>query len=345
MLIQVLLGGLVSACGEKTKTPELAETVEPGQEVFENPVVDANFPDPTIVKAGDGYFYVYATNSGVNGKTHNMQVRRSKDLVKWEVLGDAMPETPSWGSGDFWAPHVTYDESSDTYFLYYSGESTDTDIGKCLGVAVSRSPEGPFIDKGEPLLCGETFVNIDPMVFEDPASGKKYYYWGSGHEAIKVRELAEDGINFKANSETIELLQPVRNDLPSNYENLLEGAWVVKKDDFYYLFYSGDNCCGDQAHYAVMVARATSPTGPFEKYQNEEGSSVILSENSSWRAPGHNSLIQDAAGDYWIAYHAIDTKEPNAGRKMLLDKVTWKNGWPSVNDGTPSDEEIAVPEL
>lgn len=342
-LILILL--VFSGCGEDSKSSGLVEKNEPVHKRFINPVVDQNFPDPTIIKAPDGCFYVYATNSELNGVTYNMQVRRSKDLVDWQLLEDAMPEMPTWGSGDFWAPHVTYDEVMDKYLLYYSGESVDPEMGKCLGIAISEAPGGPFVDLGEPMLCGDSFVNIDPMVFVDPSSEKKYFYWGSGHEPIKVRELEQDGINFKEGSVAIDVIQPVHHDSPDNYENLVEGAWVIKKDDFYYLFYSGDNCCGDQAHYAVMVARSKSPTGPFEKYKNKEGNSVILKENGTWHAPGHNSLIRDDVGMYWMAYHAIDADAPDDGRKMLIDKVIWKEGWPRINDGTPSMGNEVAPEI
>ncbi|NJY62117.1 family 43 glycosylhydrolase [Salinimicrobium sp. CDJ15-81-2] len=339
-ILSVVLG-----CGEEARVSEEVAKEESEQKEFTNPVVDQNFPDPTVIKAHDGYFYVYATNSEVNGVIHNMQVRRSKDLIDWEVLRDAMPEKPTWGSGDFWAPHVMYDQGMDRYLLYYSGESTDTDVGKCLGIAVANSPEGPFVDLGQPMLCGESFVNIDPMVFVEPDTGEKYFYWGSGHEPIMVQALEEDGTNFKAGSQAIAVIQPVHDDSLDNYENLVEGAWVIKKNGFYYLFYSGDNCCGDQAHYAVMVARSKSPNGPFEKYKNAEGNSVILKKNEAWIAPGHNSLIQDEQGTYWMAYHAIDANAPNAGRKMLLDKVSWKDGWPYVNNGTPSTGQEMVPSL
>lgn len=322
------------------------KATEQVQEIYRNPVVNRNFPDPTVIKAKDGFYYVYATNSDVNGKTVNIQVQRSSNLVDWDVLPDALPQKPDWATGDFWAPHVRFDQNLEKYILYYSGESTDPDIGKCLGVAVSDKPEGPFLDKGEPILCGKTFVNIDPMAFIDPESHKKFFYWGSGHESIKVRELSEDGLDFKAGSEMKEVVQPKQDDSPLTYENLIEGAWLVKRGDFYYLFYSGDNCCGDQAHYAVMVARSKNPTGPFEKYQGgPDANSVILSANSRWKAPGHNSVIKDDSGQYWMVYHAIDTEDPAAGRKMLIDKIEWKNGWPSISGGRPSEEKQLAPEI
>ena len=185
---------------------------------------------------------------------------------RWEPLGDALPAKPAWASKtqDFWAPHVA--EHDGRYYLYYSAKPdealTDDKKGLCLAVATSDRPEGPFTDMGRPLLCGPSFVNIDPMAYDDPATGKRLLYWGSGFEPIKVRELAPDRMSFAAGSETVELVRGRRR--RRDYRSLVEGAWIVRRGGYYYLFYSGDNCCGKGAHYAVMVARSRSATGPFE---------------------------------------------------------------------------------
>jgi arabinan endo-1,5-alpha-L-arabinosidase len=128
--------------------------------------------------------------------------------------------------------------------------------------AVANSPAGPFTDIGHPLQCGEGFVNIDPMAFDDPATGKHLLYWGSGFAPLKVQELAVDGLSFAAGSSPKDLVWPNRS--KGEFPVLVEGSWVVRHDDFYYLFYSGDNCCGPKANYAVMVARSRSAEGPFE---------------------------------------------------------------------------------
>lgn len=312
---------------------------------YKNPIVDFNFPDPTVIKAADGYYYAYATNTRRNGKAVNIQVLKSENLVEWHQHGDAMPEQPNWASSDFWAPHVTYNKGNgSSYYLYYSGESNDESIGKCLGVAVSDSPLGPFVDKGEPLLCGDTFINIDPMVFQDENSGKNYLYWGSGHESIKVRELSSDLLNFRKGSVIKEIIHPVDNSKIENYERLIEGAWLTRRDNFFYLFYSGDNCCGENAHYAVMVARSESPEGPFEKYKNRKGTPVILSQNKDWLAPGHNSVITDEDQTDWIMYHAIDPQDIEKGRIFLMDKINYQNGWPVIEKGAPSKKLLPAPQ-
>lgn len=339
---------LFISCKESQETPEnlTALPSSDSDKTFQNPIFDKNFPDPTVIEAADGNYFIYGTNSNVDGTTVNLQVMKSADLVNWEYLGEGLPTKPSWAKSDFWAPHVYYDGESKKYYLYYSGESVDENQGKCMGVAVSDSPEGPFIDKGSPLLCGQGFINIDPMLLDDPKSGKKYLYWGSGHEAIKAQEMADNLLDFKEGTQDIELIFPIENDQEDNYSRLVEGAWVHYVDDYYYMFYSGDNCCGEHANYALMVARSRDALGPYTtlaQAEEESTNSAILESNDLWKAPGHNSLITDKQGDLWTYYHAIDVEASEKGRVMLLDKVNFEGGWPNIETGTPSTFPTKAP--
>jgi arabinan endo-1,5-alpha-L-arabinosidase len=352
-LLLPLLAGLVAAgCATVVPPPALVSR-------YENPVLDSDFPDPAVIRAADGYFYVYGTQGNLGGRMLNIQVARSSDLVRWERLGDALPVKPDWASAtqDFWAPHVA--EHDGTYFLYYSAKPdaalTDSSRGLCLAVATSNSPQGPFADSGRPLQCGEGFVNIDPMSFDDPASGRRLLYWGSGFGPIKVRELAEDRISFAPGSAAVDLVPVVRSEDPAEYQRLVEGAWVTLRDGYYYLFYSGDNCCGPNAHYAVMVARSRSATGPFETMAQATGapSSVILERRNLWVAPGHNSVIEDSQDNHWMVYHAVDSRRPraretddiNTRRIMLIDRIVWRDGWPHIDGDGPSSGARTAPSI
>lgn len=330
---------LFSCKGNKnTASSSLATAKEKKISTYTNPVFAENFADPTVIKVGNWYF-AYATQSRIDGKTQNIQCIKSKDLVNWQRVGDALPQKPDWAENHFWAPHVIQDRENKKFYMYFSGESKDENIGKCLGVAVADSPEGPFIDKGEPLKCGKSYINIDPIAFDH--EGKKYLYWGSGHKPIKVKELTADRLNFKDDSKSVDVIFPIPD---KEYAKLAEGAWIIEKDAYFYMFYSGENCCGENAHYAVMVARAQSPLGPFTTLgdANGTGNSVILELNKTWKAPGHNSIIKDEAGEHWMLYHAIydgqdSTKMANIkGRVMLIDKLQWKDGWPYIAGNAPS---------
>ena len=327
---------------------------------YTNPVLDLDFPDPATLTTADGTTYVYATQ-GTNGgeSTLNMRVASSTDLVKWTLLGDALPVKPAWASKtqDFWAPHVH--AADGRYFLYYSAKPdaalTDDKRGLCLAVATSDRPEGPFVDSGKPLLCGPGFVNIDPMAYDDPATGKKLLYWGSGFEPIKVQELGPDRLSFAPGSKPVDLVATIKNEDPANYQRLVEGAWVVLRGGYYYLFYSGDNCCGPKAHYAVLVARSRSASGPFETLAAATGApnSVILEANAAYIAPGHNAIATDARGDDWIVYHAVDARrtrskdsdDVNSRRIMLIDRIEWVDGWPRVVGNGPSNSSRPAPQM
>ena len=318
---------------------------------YVNPVLDTDFPDPTVIKAPDGFYYGYGTQTLRDGKWINIQVARSADLVHWQYFGDALPRKPDWASTtqDFWAPHVARDGAR--YIMYFSGKpnSSDERHGLCLGVATANSPLGPFVDMGHPLRCGSGFVNIDPMTFDDPATGKHLLYWGSGFEPIKVQELAADRMSFAPGSSPHDLVWP--NPVKDAFPVLVEGSWVIRHGGYYYLFYSGDNCCGAKANYAVMVARSRSASGPFETLEQATGKphSIVLQRSARWIAPGHNSIITDSAGQDWIVYHAVDVGRPrekpsddiNTRRVMLIDRIRWEGGWPVI-DG-PSDTPQAAP--
>ena len=338
---------------------------------YTNPVFDHDFPDPTVIRASDGWFYVYATQGPVAGGVQNIQAARSRDLVAWERLPDALPRKPSWASRTqlFWAPDVH--QRGRRFYMYFSGgldperaEAFKRDLARelgreltegerkegvfCLGVATSGAAAGPFAPSERPLKCGLSCVNIDPMAFDDPRTGKKYLYWGSGFQPIRVQELSDDRMSFRAGSRPVELVSP---DKGVPFQTLVEGAWVVERGGWYYLFYSCKNCCHgplQEIKYAVMVARSRSATGPFETLARATGArdSAILRRHESWIAPGHNSVFRDAAGQEWMAYHAIDVRRPyleqevsgdrSVRRVMLVDRLRWAGGWPCVEGGTPS---------
>ena len=51
---------------------------------YMNPVYPSSMPDPTVIKAPDGFFYLYATED-----VKNTPILRSADLVTWNLIGTA----------------------------------------------------------------------------------------------------------------------------------------------------------------------------------------------------------------------------------------------------------------
>lgn len=328
---------LIAAAVITLSSCAIAPPTQPGSgaRTYVNPVLGRDFPDPAVLRDADGWFYAYATQSHAGSRIFNIQVARSPDLVHWEHVGDALPEKPRWAATKqvIWAPHVMHDPDLRKYFMYFSAEP-DANDGKCLAVATAELPAGPFTDMGEPLLCGERSEQIDPMAFDDPRTGRRLLYWGSASKPIRVRELAPDRMRFAPESPATELIFA---DPGRAYSSLVEGAWVIYRHGTYYLFYSGDRCCGLDPNYALMVARAKDALGPFEQLDVP-----IVERSARWNAPGHNSVIADDAGTDWILYHAVRVA-PH--REMLLDRIFWQDGWPRVDDGQPSSSSRERPAI
>ena len=297
---------------------------------YSNPVLAVDFADPAVIRGADRKLYAFATGGLI-------QRASSPDLVHWQVLGNALAAKPVWASAknSFWAPHVI--AHGGTYYLYFSAEQNAGSGSFCIGVATASAPDQPFVDVGAPIVCGNSFVHIDPMAYDDPTTGKPLLYWGSGFEAIRAQELAPDRIRLAPGSKSTNLLVPSARP----YERLIEAAWLHEHAGTFYLFSSGDDCCGGPngpPHYAVMVSRAKSPLGPYEDFGPVTGAadSTILVGNARWLAPGHNAVVVDDAGTEWLVYHSFDTTKPGA-RMLLIDPIRYVNGWPTIAGRTPSE--------
>lgn len=344
LLIVAVVGGLLTVPGVRHRLLFGSSTAA----TFRNAVIDTDFPDPNVLLASDGKYYAYATQTIKPHGSVNIHIATSVDLVHWKLLGDALPVVPRWSTDkhNYWAPDVI--QYRGRYIMYYAAEP-NRGAGMCLAVASAVAPAGPFHDMGTPLLCGQSIEDIDPTPFDDPKTGKHLLFWGSGGAPIRAQELTPDRMHFASGSHPIPILSPQPY---IQYENLIEGPWVQLHAGYYYLFYSGDACCGAGAHYAVMVARARRVLGPYTKLAQARHlpDSVIVRSSPRWFAPGGNSVIVDKAGQEWMVYHAIDNEHPSiAGtgdtqRVMLIDRIQYRDGWPSIAGNQPSERVEPAPQ-
>ena len=114
-------------------------------------------------------------------------------------------------------------------------------------------------------------------------------------------------------------------------------------DGHYYFFASIGSCCeGLKSTYTTVVGRSDNLFGP---YVNKNGGSmmdnkheVLIQKSNSFVGTGHNSeIVTDNAGNDWFFYHAVSTKKPE-GRVLMLDKISWEDGWPTVEGSVASTE-------
>ena len=303
----LLAAGLLALSGcAGASTPEAPASPSPAG--FINPVYASNFPDPMIVPDPAGGYWAVATN----GNGSNVQTLRSSDLTSWEQGPDALPELPDWTSpGKVWAPEVE-ETANQGYLLYYTSIGPDPAI-QCVSVAVGSEPEGPYTDSsGRPLVCEEEQGGtIDAHPFTT-AAGKRYLYWKNDGNRIgvdtwiSVQRLDASGTELVGKPERL-----IKQDQPWE-GHLVEAPFVVEADGTFWLFYSA-NAFGSDA-YAVGVAKATSPTGPFTKQPDP-----VLVSNDVAAGPGHCSILT-AGGRRWMAYHAWP---PDAVGSVIPGRTMW----------------------
>jgi beta-xylosidase len=165
-------------------------------------------------------------------------------------------------------------------------------------VATASQPVGPFVDSSTvPLECQKSLGgSIDPISFTD-VSGTPYLVWksgGPGTSTIWSEQLDPTGTVMAAGSTPTKLLVP---DQP--WENgTVEAPDMVYSAGHYLLFFSGNDWNG--ANYAVGIATCAGPLGPC----NDFSPKPILASGPGVAGPGGESVFTDAAGTYWIAFHA-----------------------------------------
>ncbi len=247
----------------------------------------------------------------------------SPDLVAWTAHGHIFPagHWPSWATADFWAPEIH--KVGTHYVAYFSARSTDGQL--CIGAASSSSALGPFTDLGQPLIQESSMGLIDASEI-NAADGTPYVLWKEDGNAvgkptpIHGQKLATDGLSLVGTPATL-----ITND--QAWEGAVtEAPFMVSHGGDYYLFYSGNSYAN--ASYALGVATAASPLGPFTK-----AAAPIVVTAGAWVGPGHSAVVDTPAGDTYMVYAAWDSGCVNTagcGRLVLTDAIFWQGGWPAV---------------
>jgi beta-xylosidase len=299
-----------------------------------SPVLPGLFADPNIA-VYDDTFYIYATTDGYPGWGGNIfYVWSSADLISWTrsiepilVLNGTSGNVP-WATGNAWAPTIT--EKDGKYYFYFSGQNLQYNR-KTIGVAVSSSPEGPFVAEqeamiinggDEPLTSGQA---IDPDAFHDPVSGKYYLFWGNG--IALMGELGDDLISMKWDTVA---------DITANLTSFREGQFVVYREGLYHLTYSIDDT--GSVNYRVGYATAPFVDGPW----TYRGVVLQKREELGILATGHDSMIQVPGTDDWyMAYHRFKIPDGNGTfRETTIDKVEWDASSGLMMEVVPTLESV-----
>ncbi|BDI34556.1 endo-1,4-beta-xylanase [Capsulimonas corticalis] len=251
----------------------------------DNPIITTEYSADPSAHIFDGRMYLYASHDRKDAKEFDMNdyhVYSTRDLQNWRDHGVALKIADiSWAKGHLWAPDCGY--KNGRYYLYFPADATGKYEFK-VGVAVSKSPSGPFAPEAEPI---EGVNGIDPAVFTDD-DGVSYLLWAAG--APQIAKLTPDMKHLDGKATAL-----------AGCDHFFEGPWIFKRSGLYYLTYpafmkggSGDG--GNGQYYDYATAKAIM--GPY----TYRGHFTRTQESQPWVGNIHGSQLE-WKGKWYCVYH------------------------------------------
>lgn len=255
-----------------------------------NPIITDKYTADPAAMVYDGKVYLYTGHDAApdNRDRYEMPewlVYSSSDMKTWEEHPVPLKPTDfSWAANDAWAAHVVEKNGK---FYWYVTVSHATIHGKAIGVAVSDSPTGPFVDaRGSAIVTNDmttetkiSWDDIDPCVFIDD-DGAAYMFWGN--TTLHYVKLKDNMIEMDGDFKKI--------DMP----NYVEAPYVHKHGDWYYLTYSYG------FPEKTVYAMSKTINGPWEF-------KGLLNEVAGNSNTNHQSIIEFKGVPYFI-YHNGSTQ-------------------------------------
>ncbi|MEI6914592.1 MAG: family 43 glycosylhydrolase, partial [Armatimonadota bacterium] len=256
---------------------------------IQNPIVPGDWSDPAVIRVSDDFYSLRSTFGWQPG----LQIIHSKDLTHWEYIGYAYPShaslTPGDTNGGCWGSELGYDPASKSFLAYATITSA--------GIQAFRSdlPGGPY-DGPYPLEV----PGIDPGFFADD-DGRLYLVASRG----EIWELTAGGLSVKRLVCNVGAGQDVG----------FEGPQIVKRDGWYYCIYSAGGTLPHEFS-SINCARSRSLEGLWEV---DPGNPLMQANDDSdavLQGPAHGMLVDTAAGEWFLTYHAFELSHYSLGRQM-----------------------------
>lgn len=295
---------------DNTRRPYMAETrkwsADQGNGTYINPIINADFPDPDVIRVNDTYYMVSTTMYLFPGAT----ILKSKDLVNWEYCSNPLQKINDTDNYNLknglnhyaqgqWAASLNY--SKGKFYLYFISYGKE-DEGKNI-LLTTTDPEGTWDMQYWP----EHYYDSG-WLFDDGPDGDGYVYVACGIGDIYVNKL--DAKSLKKLSSTKVLSHDTKD-----YYNSMEGSHMYHIGDFYYLYLTtGGYYRGQQ------IWRSKNPMGPYEECP------YMVFENQSIH---QGALVETQTGEWWTI---LFKDAGSIGRVPYLEPVTWTDGWPVIGN-------------
>lgn len=284
-----------------------------------NPIITHIYTADPTARVFDGRIYIYASHDLDDQRNYDMidyHIFSSDDMVNWQDHGIALHAGDIRWADKLYAPDCVYNEKTGKYHLFFPNG------GSNIGVAVSDSPAGPFVDQLKRPLITRNYGNsavpwlFDPGVLIDD-DGQGYLYFGGGMpgtgDNARVIRLNEDFTGFLDDAATT-IVAP----------DFFEAAFTYKRENKYYFTYSTnwENGHGIRIDYLM----SDNPVTGFE-YTG----TVIDNPPGNQGNNNHHSIVE-YQGNTYVFYHnrklALSRNDHDGyQRSITFDRLTFdENG-------------------
>lgn len=270
----------------------------------------ANVHDPSVVKAADGYYYMYQTDASY-GNVHNSDVRnsnkhghffcrRSKNLVDWVFVGASMVGLPSWIKPKLneIRKQMGVPERDDTYF------ANDLDFGY-WAPCVRKVNDNlyrmyycitcPGTINGNGTWSERAFIGL--METSDPASNK----WED--KGFVITNASDKGLNFRVS-------QTDYNNCYFKF-NAIDPTYIITPEGKHWLIYgswhSGFAAVELDASTGKTKVELPKPFGTAEEIAPYGKLIFTRTLNNRWQgAEAPEVVYHDGYYYLFVAYDALD---------------------------------------
>lgn len=194
-------------------------------------------------------------------------------------------------------------------------------------VYTSKTPLGPFEELGRIALKrgGSMPDFVDPMLFAD-ADGRLFYYWGcsptggiwgvelDGHDVTRALGTPKEMIPFDPVKFPWESVGQWNQNPRMGW---MEGAWMLKRGDKYYLTFSAGGT--ENRTYAMGAYVGSSPLGPFEPQQRNP---ILRTVDGLITGTAHGSIIAGPDNELWAFYSVRASVIHAFERRLGMDRAT-----------------------
>ena len=299
---------ITSLCSQAREWGDWQNWGEQPDGTYLNPVLPSDYSDLDCIRVGDDYYAMTSTFQFSPGMT----IIHSRDLVNWEIVGNAVPDltqiSPALNydvmdryARGIWAGTLRHHDGK--FYVYFG----TPDEGYFMTSA--PQPEGPWQPLTQ-LYDGPGWD--DCTVMWDDESGLAYFVGTcfADNYSSYIYPMSSDGTKVDFTKGRL-----------INKGNGREASKLIKHDGWYYLVFSEYK--PNIGRY-VMAKRTRSLAKPFAEEKILAHASVDAHE------PNQGGIIQGADGKwYFFTHHGSGDW---SGRIASLLPVEWIGGWPIIGE-------------